>query len=144
MAAFCSNCGAPATGRFCAACGAAFPAPSNPVQPRPFQAQPFQAQSGGPYPVAPARAGGGSVAKILLIVVVVIFVIGALGVAGLVYVGYLAKQTLAEFKQEYGITNSGSASNLPPVNFPAPKGSGCPVLDGQEASRILRVALERV
>jgi hypothetical protein len=77
-------------------------------------------------------------------VVVAIFAIGALGTAGLVYLGYRAKQKLAEIKQEYGIASSGSSSSLPPVNFPAPKGSGCPILDGQEASRILRVAIDRV
>jgi hypothetical protein len=151
MAAFCSNCGAPATtGRFCAACGAASPAQPNPTPPQPqpqaFQPQPYQPQpfQPSPYQVRTASSGGGSIAKILMIIAAVIFVFGGLGVAGLVYVGYRAKQKLAEIKHEYGIEDGPAALKAPSINFPPPQGSGCPILDGQEASRILRVAIARV
>ncbi len=122
------------TGRFCAACGAAVP-------------------GGGPGPVsspAPAKgaaAPGGSALKVILILVGGLVLLGAMGIAGLVYVGYRAKQKIAEVKQEYGIAGGSAASStsgVPVANFPPPKGSGCPMLEGQEASGILGVAIERV
>src|SRR5438067_13849182 len=86
MAAFCSNCGAQGTGRFCGSCGAAFPVQPSPPPPQPFQPQPYQVQP-NPYPVGPAPSGGSQVAKILMIIAVAIFVLGGLGVAGIAYLG---------------------------------------------------------
>ena len=60
-------------------------------------------------PAAPAAAstgGGGAFVKIVLIVVGVIFVFGAIGIAGVVYVGYRAKQKL----REMGLTSEHIAS----------------------------------
>jgi len=84
-----------------------------------------------------------------LIVVGVVVLLGAMGVAGLVYVGYRAKQKIAELKQEYGVTgetagSSSSSSTASARVFGPSKGSGCQTLEGQEAAGILGVAVERV
>src|SRR5579863_5111337 len=120
MASFCRNCGGPVEGRFCSKCGTAIVA--------------------GP-PAAPAApAGGGSAAKIIVIVVAVCVGLGALAVGSLVYVGYRAKQKLADLKREY------SVNPVPGLRVQAgpPAGNGCPLLSGEEAARILGVAIERV
>src|SRR5579863_4573721 len=120
MASFCRNCGGPVEGRFCSKCGTAIVA--------------------GP-PAAPAApAGGGSAAKIIIIVVAVCVGLGALAVGSLVYVGYRAKQKIAEIKREY----SGSPTPGLRVQVRPPAGSGCPLLSGEEAAQILGVAIERV
>src|SRR5215472_2715901 len=105
MANFCSNCGTPASGRFCAKCGTA------------IQEVPTQAQNPAPSaslvsqnaPMS-ARAGGtSSGAKIIFIVLGIVVFLGITAVGSLVYVGYRAKQKIALLKKEYGIEN---ASNL--------------------------------
>jgi len=134
MASFCSKCGTPAGGRFCPSCGAA---------------------TGGPVPPAipvgaPASsAGTSSATKVILIVVGVVVFLGAIGAGGLVYVGYRAKQKLAELKREYGTTGEapGSFSSGATTSarvFSPSKGNGCRFLEGQEAAGILGVAVDRV
>lgn len=154
MASFCSNCGSPAGGRFCPACGAA--TGGNSVAqgsvPSAGSLPPTLTTPGSvPPPVnAPIPAAGSSSAtKIILIVVAVVVLLGATGVAGLVYVGYRAKQRIAELKQEYGVTSetassSSSSSTASARVFPPSKGSGCPMLDGQAAAGILGVGVDRV
>ena len=115
MASFCSSCGAPAGGRFCPKCGAATgwdPGGSGlDARGRASSAGVERANS-GPVPVsAPPAAGTSSAAKIILIVVGVVVLLGAIGVAGLVYVGYRAKQKIAELKQEYGVTSETAGSS---------------------------------
>lgn len=154
MASFCSNCGAPAGGRFCPACGAATggtSAPQGSAPPAGPVPPPLTPTISGPGPVsAPPRASGTSAAtKIILIVVGVVVLLGAIGVAGLVYVGYRAKQKIAELKQEYGVTgeapaSSSSSSTASARVFPPSTGSGCQLLEGQEAAGILGVAVDRV
>lgn len=119
MTTFCSNCGKPLTGAFCTACGSGAPSTAT-VAP------------------AAAAAGGSSATKIILIVVGVLVLLGGMGVAGLVYVGYRAKQKIAQLKQDYGVTETATRS------YPPAKGSGCPMLEGQQAAGILGVAVERV
>ena len=140
MANFCSKCGAPVSGKFCTACGVAIE--GGPVQ-TPNVAPPatpvFQ-------PVAaPSAVHKSSGAKILFIVLGVLILFGALGVGGIVYVGYRAKQKIAEVKKAYGL--DGDTSSLTSSNstrtFPPSKGSGCSLLEGQEAATILGVAVER-
>lgn len=93
---------------------------------------------------APA-AGGSSATKIILIVVGVLVLLGGLGIAGVVYVGYRAKQKIAELKQEYGISSETAPSSRSNArNFPPAKGSGCRMLQGQEAAGILGAAVDRV
>ncbi len=139
MASFCSNCGAPVNGRFCTACGASIagsPAPAgNPTPPAPPAFQPV---------AAPAATRTSSGVKILLIVLGVVMLLGAAGVGGIVYVGYRAKQKLTQLKQEYAV--DGDASSSSPAStrtFPPSQGSGCSLLEGQEAAGILGVAVER-
>lgn len=139
MASFCSNCGAPVNGNFCTACGASIaggpPQAGNPTPPAPPVFQPV---------AAPAAARTSSGAKILLIVLGVVMLLGAIGVGGIVYVGYRAKQKLAELKKEYAV--DGDVSNSSPASprtFPPSLGSGCSLLEGQEAASILGVAVER-
>jgi hypothetical protein len=172
MANFCTNCGAPVSGRFCTACGTAFdsspqaPAASRPGnqggQPhppfpqQPFPQQPFPQQSYPQQPYAPGPVNtpqmpktGGSALKVVLAIVGVLVLLGMIGVAGAVYIGYRAKQKIAELSQEYGITNSpsgsaGAARASAPANFPPSKGTGCRYLEGRDAARILGVAIERV
>jgi hypothetical protein len=55
-------------------------------------------------PVAsPLAAHKSSGAKILFIVLSVLILFGAVGVGGIVFVGYRAKQKIAELKKEYGL-----------------------------------------
>ena len=135
MANFCTKCGAPAVGRFCPTCGVALQ----------------DSGSASPGPSAPpatgATAGSGSATKVILIVLGVVMLFGAVGIGGLVYVGYRAKQKIAQIKADYGIpdqSTAGSTSSRAPANFPPPKGDSCPMLPGPDASRILGVAIERV
>jgi hypothetical protein len=136
MASFCTNCGTPVSGQFCTACGAAIPG------------SPVQAQNVTPPPVpvfqpvveSPAvHKSSGS--KILFIVLGVLIVFGAIGVGGIAYVGYRAKQKIAELKKDYGVDGTSSISMR---TFPPSKGSGCSLLEGREAAGILGVAVERV
>ncbi len=140
MASFCSNCGAPVSGQFCTGCGAAIkggPAQTQNVTPPASPA--FQAMA------APATVSKSSGAKILFIVLGVVMLFGAIGVGGIVYVGYRAKQKLTELKKNYGVDGDTSSrtSSMSMRTFAPSKGSGCSLLEGQEAARILGVAVER-
>ena len=132
MANFCSKCGTQAGGRFCPACGAAMGAdpapPSLPVATMP----------------APS-AGTSNSTKVIAIVLGILVLFGAIGIGGLVYVGYRAKQKIAELKRDYGVTGdtADSSSSTPRVFAPS-TGSGCPMLEGKEAAGILGVAVDRV
>ena len=128
MANFCAKCGTQAGGRFCPSCGSAMGgAPAPPSLP-----------AGAPAP----SAGSSSATKVILIVVAIVVLFGAVGVGGLIYVGYRAKQKLAELKNEYGDASTSSSST--PRVFPPSAGTGCPMLEGQEAAGILGVAVNRV
>jgi hypothetical protein len=81
--------------------------------------------------------------KIIVAILGVIVLFGVLSVAGIVYVGYRAKQKIAEIKQEYGVGEATPAAGQAPARM-TPAGSGCPLLSGQEASRLLGIAIERV
>jgi hypothetical protein len=102
----------------------------------------------------------GSGVKIVLIVLGVFMLFGAMGVGGVVYIGYRAKQKIAQMEKDYGAdsnassntsssgasTNGSSSSATSSASmrtFPPSKGSGCRLLEGQEAARILGVAVER-
>ena len=91
-------------------------------------------------------AGTGSAAKVIAIVAGVVLVLGAMGVGGVVYIGYRAKQKLAELNRVYGgpSDTAGTSSLSSTKIFPPSKGSGCPMLEGQEAAGILGVAVDRV
>ena len=140
MASFCSNCGAPVSGQFCTGCGAA-------IMGGPSQAQNATSPAAPVFqPVAaPAAVGKSSGAKILFIVLGVVMLFGAIGVGGIVYVGYRAKQKLAELKKDYGVDGdtSSRASSASTRTFAPSKGSGCSLLEGQEAAKILGVAVDR-
>jgi hypothetical protein len=82
--------------------------------------------------------------KIILIMVGVLVLLGGMVVGGLVYVGYRAKQKIAELSQEYGVTAETASSSTNAESFPPSTGSGCPMLEGQEAAAILGAAVERV
>jgi len=140
MASFCTHCGAPVSGQFCTACGAAVQgSPGQAQNATPPAAPPFQ-----PAAAAPPAVGKSSGTKILLIVLGVLLLFGVMGVAGIVYVGYRAKQKIAELKKEYGPDADTSNSTVSSMRtFPPSKGSGCSLLEGQEAARILGVAVER-
>jgi hypothetical protein len=155
MANFCTKCGAAVSGPFCGACGA------------PAQGGPAQVQNVTP-PAAPVSQPVAATAtvrktsgvKIVLIVLGVLLLFGAMGVGGIVYVGYRAKQKIAQMEKDYGVdsnssagassngtsssgTSSSDTSAASVRTFPPSKGSGCRLLEGQEAARILGVAVER-
>src|SRR5579872_4902338 len=140
MPSFCSNCGAPVSGQFCAACGVVID--GGPAQTR------NETPKTSPV-VQPAAASLGahksSGAKVLFIVLGLLLLFGAIGVGGIVFVGYRAKQKITELKKDYGLdgNNSGSTSSVKVRAFPPLKGSGCSLLEGQEAAAILGVAVER-
>src|SRR5271169_1862673 len=121
MAAFCTSCGGPVAGRFCSKCGA-----------------PAQAVASPPGP--PAASGSGSATKVIIIVVAVFLGLGALAAASLVYVGYRAKQKLAELTREYSVSPPPGVR----VQMRPAAGSGCRLLSGEEAAQILGVSIERV
>jgi hypothetical protein len=105
---------------------------------------PPAAPASQPVAAAPA-AHKSSGANILFIVLGVLLVFGAVGVGGIVYVGYRAKQKITEMKKDYGLDSdtSGRTSSTSMRTFPPSKGSGCSLLEGQEAATILGVAVER-
>lgn len=138
MASFCGNCGAPAAGRFCAKCG------------QPMQAGGGAAPPAAPVQAAPVKAGGGSALKIILIIVCGLFFLGAVGIGGMVYVAYRAKQKFTQLANEYGVdggtsaksgTSAAAAFRLQAI---PPAGSDCPFLPWQDASRTLGIAIERI
>jgi hypothetical protein len=140
MANFCSRCGAPVSGRFCAKCGAAVQETAAQAQNPEPAAAPVQQNA-----PAPAQAGGSSsAAKVIFILLGIVVFLGVAVVGSLVYVGYRAKQKIAQLKTEYGIETQGadSAASSERV-FPPSKGSGCKMLEGQEAAKILGVAVDR-
>jgi hypothetical protein len=140
MASFCSSCGAPVTGRFCTACGATIQQTAAQVQNAVPSANPIQPG----VPGGVAAAGTSSGAKILFIVLGGLMLLGAIGIGGIVYVGYRAKQKLTQIKQDYGIETAGSRASTSMRTFPPAQGNGCRLLEGQEAAGILGVAVERV
>jgi hypothetical protein len=141
MPSFCTNCGSPIAGKFCTKCGAATQESAAPAQ-VPRAPVPTTPQS---VPVQPSAARTGSGVKILLIVLGVFLFLGLLGVGGVVYVGYRAKQKIAQLKKDYGIENDSATGAAPTMRiFPPSQGSGCKLLEGQEAAGILGVAVDRV
>jgi len=140
MAGFCSNCGAPVTGQFCTACGKQIKTQSVQSASPPPAAPVYQ-----PAVVQPRPASTGSGLKIFFIVLGFFVLLGAMGVGGLLYVGYRAKQKIAEIKKDYGVdsqSSSGSGASTPRT-FPPSQGNGCSWLQGQEAAGILGVAVDR-
>ena len=116
MANFCTKCGAAVSGPFCGACGA------------PVQESPAQTQSATPAaaPVsqvaaAPTPVRKGSGVKIVLIVLGVFMLFGAMGVGGVVYIGYRAKQKIAQMEKDYGVDSNASSdtSSASMRTFPA-------------------------
>jgi hypothetical protein len=130
---FCRNCGAQLTGDFCAQCGKAISEGAS-TQPA---SQPPQSSA------VPAKAAGGSAAKVLLLVAGSVLVLGAVGIAGVVYVGYRAKQKITQLKSEYLPTRD-SESGRPVAARKPPAGDSCPILSWQDASEVLGIEWERV
>jgi hypothetical protein len=81
----------------------------------------------------------------VLILFVAVAVAVAVGVGGIAFVGYRAKQKIAELKKDYGLDGDPSSrtSSISVRTFPPSKGSGCSLLEGQEAATIPGVAVER-
>ena len=134
MASYCRFCGAPISGAFCTQCGQAV-----------SEGAPAQAASQpSPQPSAPMpeKAGAG-VGKILLFVGGGVLLLGALGIGGVVYVGYRAKQKITQLKGEYLSTRDSELSR-PLAAMKPPAGDGCPILSWQDASQVLGIAWERV
>ncbi|MGC2803552.1 MAG: zinc-ribbon domain-containing protein, partial [Candidatus Acidiferrum sp.] len=87
MAGFCGKCGSPlAEGQaFCAGCGT--PVSSLPARPPAAPSAPPPAARPPAAPVAAPSKSGNTLLKVLLGFVIVIFILGAVGVAGIWYVG---------------------------------------------------------
>ncbi|MGB6897968.1 MAG: zinc ribbon domain-containing protein [Candidatus Acidiferrum sp.] len=96
MAGFCGKCGSPlAEGQaFCAGCGN--PASSSPTRPPAVLSTPPPAARPPAAPVAAPSKSGNTLLKVLLGFVIVIFILGAVGVAGIWYVGHRIKQKVHE------------------------------------------------
>ena len=139
MATFCRSCGSPISGRFCTKCGTAMQETVAPTQ----RDAPLNGPTSQNAPMAPV-AGKSSGARILLFLLGGLFLVGAMGVGTVVYVGYRAKQKITELKQEYGMENGGAnGAHSSTRRFPPSQGSGCRMLEGQEAAQILGVAVAR-
>ena len=134
MAGYCKHCGAPISRAFCGQCGKAV-SESAPAQP----ASEPSPQLSAPVP---AKARGG-VGKILLFVGGGFLLLAALAVAGVLYVGYRAKQKITQLKSEYLPTRD-FESGRPVAAMKSPAGDRCPILSWEEASEVLGIAWERV
>jgi hypothetical protein len=135
MASYCRFCGAPTSGLFCGQCGKAVSEGA--------PAQPTSQPSPQPCAPVPAKPAVGRAAKVLMFVAGGILALGALGAAGVVYLGYRAKQKITQLKDEYPAMRD-SQSSRPVAAMKPPAGDGCPILSWQEASEILGIEWERV
>lgn len=128
MASFCSNCGAAlAQGTpFCQQCGARVGLAASPGPPPPQPA---------PAPLAPAAKS--PLAKILLIVLGVFLLLGAIGVAGAIYVGYKVKNKVERVAKEYGVDSS------TPAGPAARRADPCSFVSKEEAGDIMGLTVER-
>lgn len=159
MAGFCRNCGSPlADGQgFCTKCGTAASGPPTrpaaqppaaagvPAAPRP-QAPPAQAATppqprpqtpvATPQAVAAAPAKGGSTfVKILLALVAVVFIFGAIGVAGIWYVGHRLKQKA----HEMGFDEISNTSQGPVLGGADP----CGLLSKEDVGQMVKLEVVR-
>ena len=125
MASYCRFCGAPISGPFCGQCGKAVSEGA--------PAQPASHPSPQPSAPVPVKAASGSAAKVLMFVAGSILLLGAVGVAGVVYVGYRARQKITQLKSEY-LPARESESSRPVAAMKVPVGDSCPILSWQEAS----------
>lgn len=92
-----------------------------------------------PPAAAPVAAGGGSsVVKIVLIIFGVLALLGALSAAGLLYLGYKAKQKIEQVAKEEGFDLD--SSRRAPAR---PAGDGCRHLSAADASAIVGVKIVR-
>jgi zinc-ribbon domain len=155
MASFCTSCGSPLNeGQvFCTKCGAKSGAPQPPsaastapppapVQAAPVQTAPVQAAPPPPAPLAAApvgTGGGSSFVKILLIVVGAFFLIGAIGVAGVVYVGYRAKNKL----REMGLTDEHRRHSPALADSSTGGVNGCKFLSKEDVSVAIGMTVVR-
>ncbi len=102
--AFCEKCGNQviAGAAFCPKCGArtGSSAQANPTTPSPRVVQPAAAPVTPVAATVPASNDSGGCGKALLIVGIVVLLCAALGIAGVVYVGYRAKKKVDEIKRE--------------------------------------------
>lgn len=107
MAGFCGKCGSPLddTQAFCARCGTPVSGPP----PRPAAAPPAAPPAVRPpaaSPTAPAKSSN-TLLKVLLAFVIIIFVLGAVGIAGVWYVGHRIKQKV----HDMGLDQVSSVAN---------------------------------
>ena len=102
--AFCEKCGNQLTAgtAFCLKCGAraGVSAPTNPMPPQPAVLQPIVTPTASAAATTPTSSDAGGCGKALLIVGIVVLLCAALGIAGVVYVGYRAKKKVDEIKQQ--------------------------------------------
>jgi len=135
MASYCRFCGAATSGLFCGQCGK--------VVSEGATAQPTSQPPPQPSAAVHIKPVGESAAKVLMFVAGSILALGALGAAGVVYVGYRAKQKITQLQGEYLPTRD-SESSRPVVAMKPPAGDSCPILSWQEASEVLGIEWERV
>jgi hypothetical protein len=102
MAAFCTNCGSPVSGRFCVKCGADTHGPAASPSPTPA----LSVQAPAPPPTAnpvTTTSKGSPLAKILIGLAVVIVAIGAMAVGGVYYVAHRVNQRVHEIARDVPI-----------------------------------------
>ena len=111
--AFCGKCGNQLTSGtvFCPKCGARADSSAlvNPIAPPPAAVQPTTTPATLVAASVPTSSDAGGCGKALLIVGIVVLLCAALGIAGVVYVGYRAKKKVDEIKQ-----NISREINTPP------------------------------
>jgi len=151
MAGFCRNCGSPLDDAqaFCAKCGTATSGPpvrsaapppvappSTPPSPRPqapAQAAP-QAYAAAPAAVAPSKSGS-TLLKVLLAFVIVIFLLGAVGIAGIWYVGHRIKQKVHDMGLDE-VSNTSQGPILPGVD-------ACNLLSKEDVGQVVKLTVVR-
>lgn len=131
MTRYCSNCGGavPETAAFCTNCGSR-------AQAAPRAASPAPPPAGTPA----AATGGGGLAKVLLIIGLAFVVLIGIGIAGVAFVAYKAKNAVEKAARNEGIElgdlmKEGKKGTL--------RGEPCSFLSADEASQVLGVSITR-
>jgi hypothetical protein len=151
MAGFCRNCGSPLDDAqaFCAKCGTATsgppvrssaPAPAAPSSAPPAP-RPQSAPQAAPTPPAAAAAvaapskSGSTLVKVLLGFVVVIFLLGAVGIAGIWYVGHRIKQKV----HDMGLDQISNTSQGPVLGG----ADACSLLSKDDVGQVVKMTVVR-
>jgi zinc ribbon protein len=139
MAGFCVNCGSSLSDNsaFCANCGSA--APNRPIRPAGAPIPTYAAA-----PPQPAKSGGSTALKIVVVVLCFLALAGAAVVGGVYYVAHRVKQAVVQSAAENGVdlrSLGASARDDREASRTLPK--ACEMLSKSDVSRLIGEPVER-